>query len=139
MHVINYPDRARLACDVCQHCIQLPAYNSFTVPNFPNYYLGPLVGSACDSLTNAIVLTHSSPELTLFPVPAKELCYLQGASPTDQILIHTISGEEVSPPSRWIEGSYFEINTSLLPPGIYYIQIINEKRKIIKKLVKVWF
>lgn len=52
LHVINYPDSAGLACGFCQHCISLPVLNAFTIPNFPNYYLGAEIGSSCDSLLN---------------------------------------------------------------------------------------
>ncbi len=50
MHVINNPDLPGDSCDVCQHCVQLPTYNAFSIPNFPNYRLGALEGSPCDTL-----------------------------------------------------------------------------------------
>jgi hypothetical protein len=50
LHVINHPDSLGLACDVCQHCVDLPSINSFSLPNFPNYRLGHLEGSPCDTL-----------------------------------------------------------------------------------------
>ncbi|MFM9946922.1 MAG: PKD domain-containing protein [Saprospiraceae bacterium] len=50
MHVINNPDLPGDSCDVCQHCVQLPTYNAFSMPNFPNYRLGALEGSPCDTL-----------------------------------------------------------------------------------------
>jgi len=50
MHVINNPDLPGLLCDVCQHCVQLPTYNAFSMPNFPNYRLHHLEGSSCDTL-----------------------------------------------------------------------------------------
>ena len=51
LHVIQYPDRAGLDCEVRQHAIQLPAFNAFTLPNLPWYRLGPEDGSACDTLS----------------------------------------------------------------------------------------
>jgi hypothetical protein len=50
MHVIHSPDEAGLGCQYQQHGIELPTYNSFSIPTFPNYRLGPLDGSACDTL-----------------------------------------------------------------------------------------
>jgi hypothetical protein len=52
LHVINQPDSAGLACDLVQHGIPLPAYNFNSLPNHPNYFLGALAGSPCDSLTS---------------------------------------------------------------------------------------
>ncbi len=50
LHVINSPDSAGLACDVSLHSVQLPCFNTGSVPNHPNYYLGAVAGSVCDSL-----------------------------------------------------------------------------------------
>jgi hypothetical protein len=50
LHVIHRPDEEGMACQYQQHGIQLYKYNDFSVPNFPNYRLGPLDGSPCDTL-----------------------------------------------------------------------------------------
>ncbi|MDX9750629.1 MAG: T9SS type A sorting domain-containing protein [Flavobacteriales bacterium] len=50
LHVIHAPDSAGLACDLEQHGLELPAFNADALPNHPNYHLGPVVGSVCDSL-----------------------------------------------------------------------------------------
>ena len=50
MHVIEYPDRKGLNCKVNQHSLKLYTYNLNSVPNFPNYRLGPIDGSECDTL-----------------------------------------------------------------------------------------
>jgi len=50
LHVIEHPDRKGIACEVRQRAIHLPNYNNYSVPNFPNFRLGPIDGSACDNL-----------------------------------------------------------------------------------------
>lgn len=50
LHVIQYPDEAGTACNYEQHAVHLPTRNSRSVPNFPNFRLGPLDGSSCDTL-----------------------------------------------------------------------------------------
>jgi PKD domain len=50
LHVIHQPNLPGTACMVEQHGIRLPTYNAFTIPNNPNYRLGPLDGSPCDDL-----------------------------------------------------------------------------------------
>ncbi|MEZ4960895.1 MAG: PKD domain-containing protein [Saprospiraceae bacterium] len=42
LHVINSPNLAGKACNVEQHAIKLMTYNARSMPNFPNYRLGPL-------------------------------------------------------------------------------------------------
>ncbi len=72
MHYVEYPDSAGVACHVVQHGLQLPVLNDGTVPNHPNYHLGPVVGSICDSLTGIIDNTIKSADLRINPNPCKE-------------------------------------------------------------------
>jgi hypothetical protein len=51
LHVINQPDVHGEACHLAQHAIQLPNNNAATLANHPNYRLGPLDGSPCDTLS----------------------------------------------------------------------------------------
>jgi hypothetical protein len=50
LHVVNSPDEAGTGCDFRQPGIRLPCYNARSLPNFPSYRLGPIDGSACDTL-----------------------------------------------------------------------------------------
>ena len=50
MHVINTPNHYGMASHLAQHSISLPNLNDKSIPNFPNYRLGPLDGSPCDTL-----------------------------------------------------------------------------------------
>ena len=47
---INFPNRTGMGCQFVQHGLLLPMQNAYTTPNFPNYRLGPLDGSPCDTL-----------------------------------------------------------------------------------------
>jgi PKD repeat protein len=50
MGVIAKPNKEGQECDVRQHTIHIPTNYDRTMPNFPNYRLGPLDGSICDTL-----------------------------------------------------------------------------------------
>jgi hypothetical protein len=50
LHVIHNPDAECPDCRIEQHGIELPTFNSFSIPNQPNYRLGPIDGSPCDTL-----------------------------------------------------------------------------------------
>ena len=50
LHVIQHPDEPAASCEYQQHAVQLPTRNTTSLPNFPNYRLGPLDGSSCDTL-----------------------------------------------------------------------------------------
>ena len=50
MHYINYPNRKGLACELVVKGLELPNRYILSKPNFPNYRLGPMDGSTCDTL-----------------------------------------------------------------------------------------
>ena len=50
LHRIDYPDRPGPACQVIQHCLDSLVATTFCIPAFPNFRLGPLDGSPCDTL-----------------------------------------------------------------------------------------
>jgi len=66
IHVINHPDVIGMGC---QHCINLGFYNAFTIPNYPNYFLGAETGTVCDSLTNRISEINSKINFQFNPNP----------------------------------------------------------------------
>lgn len=47
---INFPNRKGMAADVQRRFIELPDNNLSLLPYFPNYRLGPIDGSSCDTL-----------------------------------------------------------------------------------------
>jgi hypothetical protein len=85
MHIIDSPDVLGVGCNVIQHGLQLPVLNDGTVPNHPNYHLGPLVGSICDSLS--VGLPHNivqSAGLRLNPNPASNQVWVNYQFPNNR-------------------------------------------------------
>jgi hypothetical protein len=50
LHTIDLPNLKGSACKVIQPGVHLPYYNIATSANFPNFRLGPIDGSPCDTL-----------------------------------------------------------------------------------------
>ncbi len=50
VHIIRHPNVRGVGCEVEQNAIILPTFVSGTIPNTNTYRLGPLDGSACDTL-----------------------------------------------------------------------------------------
>jgi hypothetical protein len=75
LHVIHNPDEPGLACNMEQHGVVLPRYYANSLPNHPNYFLGPVDGSVCDSLgINTLTPTLSRGEgvVRAFPNPSAD-------------------------------------------------------------------
>ncbi|MBX7142596.1 MAG: hypothetical protein K1X63_16090, partial [Chitinophagales bacterium] len=51
LSVINNPNAKGVACNVTQQSLELPTLGACGIPNMPNYQLGALAGSPCDTLT----------------------------------------------------------------------------------------
>lgn len=49
-HVIEDPDMPGVECNYKQHAVDFGVSIAITMPNYPNYRLGPLDGSPCDTL-----------------------------------------------------------------------------------------
>jgi len=50
INVMEYPDEEGEDSNMIQHKINIPTVNSISVPNLPDFHLGPIDGSDCDTL-----------------------------------------------------------------------------------------
>jgi len=126
MHVINYPDSAGLACDLQQHSIPLPAYNAFSIPNYPNYFLGRDIGSPCDSLTAINDNVNNAIPIRINPNPAQNNFYLNYEIPygkTAAATIYNTLGDEVMRKALYWYFGYLQIDCSSLSNGVYFIKV----------------
>jgi hypothetical protein len=73
-HVINTPDLKGDSCGFVQRGAHLPSFCN-SVPNFPNYRLGALTGSACDTITDLNEIARAEKEriLKVFPNPTSDV------------------------------------------------------------------
>lgn len=138
LHVINSPDSLGLACDFCQHCINLTVLNAFTMPNFPNYTLGAEAGSICDSLTSSSNdLKDLSDNIILFPNPTSSMVILKStSSKIYSIIIYNTLGQLVDRKTEKYKADELQINVEKLEAGIYFMEVNTEKGKVQKKFVK---
>ena len=139
LHVINFPDSNGISCGFCQHCITLPKKNLFTVPNHPNYFLGPISSTICDSLTSNIEdATHSEKEISLFPNPAKDFLTLTNIN--EQIVSIEIANQFGVVVEKDLDfsvlNSGLKININFLKSGIYFLRMKSKSRTLIFKFLK---
>ena len=138
LHVINYPDSAGVSCNFCQHCIQLPAFNAFTIPNFPNYFLGAEGGTICDSLPTGIgTVRKPVNDYSIFPNPSTVDLYVNlGNEKIESALMYNSLGQIVSITSDLIKNEYIHFNVAGLENGFYYIELLTQNQKIVRTFVK---
>ncbi|MFN0200632.1 MAG: T9SS type A sorting domain-containing protein [Bacteroidia bacterium] len=71
LHVIHSPDSQGVACNFEQHALLLEGYKCYGMANFPNYRLGALQGSPCDTLSVSNQLAVNSKQIKVYPNPAQ--------------------------------------------------------------------
>lgn len=135
MHVIDHPDSIGISCGVCQHCVSLPSFNSFTIPNIPNYFLGADSGSVCDTLmlSSLPLVAKDEPNLSIFPNPAQDFFFIyrsDAPQESDCFILYNSFGEEVL--RRNLQDQPQPISSIKLTAGIYFWRTLSgESGKII--------
>lgn len=70
LSVINNPDNLGTSCNAVAHGLSnLPYYNGASVPYFPNYNLGRLFASTCDTLTGIAQQQGNISKINITPNP----------------------------------------------------------------------
>lgn len=138
-HYINYPDSVGSACDVKQHSISIPVTNNGTIPNHPNYFLGALAGSPCDSLTSINDhLPKPNFSLRINPNPAQQMFYVNYQLPHNEnavMYIYNAMGEEVMRKALYWYFGYLQVDASGLSNGVYMIKVEAKSGRAGAKLV----
>jgi len=137
LHVINQPDSSGLGCDLVQHGVLLPAYYYNSLPNHPNYFLGSLQGSLCDTLTE--LNTHETLETTLKvspnPSAGKISIQYQVSSEVGLIEVFDILGNKVFSQTVPPWSQYLHLDLGNLTNGIYLCHLTKKNRYIYTKLL----
>jgi len=102
MSVIQYPEEEGMACGFDTFGVYLNGYyaRGYALPNFPDYELGRLKESPCDSLPFPVVSSVQTPELEqesilLFPNPANTSFHFSEAPQQGEVLAFDAMGRMV--------------------------------------------
>ncbi len=143
LSVVNYPDSLGAACDFQPFSFYLGGHRSYYgLPNNPNYELGPLRGSTCDSLTvgimdskselNALAIYYDKDWGIAF-INAKKL---KGVN--FQFELYSINGELIKQESGKLNSEYYTKNLEMLnyTTGVYIVRLVTDKEVLTGKFVK---
>src|SRR5690606_18242611 len=140
LHEIDYPDSAGTACNVNLHNVHLPCFNVGTVPNHPNYYLGRLVGSPCDTLTGIHDLAAHDFRFSISPNPNNgnfRIMYLLPQNKSGTLQIFNITGKEIYHQNLPLWSTLQYISLPKIADGVYQCTITSNNQRVNKKLVVV--
>ena len=145
LHVIENPDAQGAACNVNQHGFHLSALNNYSMPNFPNFRLGPVDGSSCDTLgidvVNGVEPIASTKPFTfdVFPNPASDYAQLTWNGFTGNGFVNVCE-----PNGRVVLTRPVNFNRTMTPlelkrfaPSIYLVKLVDESNRTLatRKLV----
>lgn len=110
LHTIHHPNLSGIECGVMQHDLELPTFNGASIPNNPNYRLGPIDGSICDTLgvNNNPVALFRSDTLDHFHFSFTDLSYYQPESWLWDFGDNTTSTEQ-NPQHIFLGDGFYEV------------------------------
>lgn len=129
LSVINEPNALGAACDFDTNTVSLGTNRViFGLPNMPNYSLGALTGSPCDTLTAIQETETPNGEIKIYPNPASSFIKIQyqNTAAIKSITTTNYLGEKITISFD----KNLQADISALPSGVYFTQIQTEQREI---------
>ncbi len=141
-HVIEYPDLKGVDCWAQPNAMDFPSWSFIAIPNIPNYRLGALEGSPCDTLSTSIAEPGPQVEMKIYPNPASgpvqiEITLPEYGGKDTELVIHDALGREVHR-HRFSPYAYLHLwDTSQVPNGTYILQLYSDERPVATSRVVV--
>lgn len=136
-HLINFPDELDTACNFELNGFPMPSYGNIFLNNTFNYRLGPLVGSACDTIINdveTVISENSYIKITPNPATDKLQLSLYKYLPNAQLMIADELGRVVYENHHYYLDEYLDI--SQWQKGVYFVKIYNSEKTFTGRFVK---
>ncbi|MBX7242207.1 MAG: T9SS type A sorting domain-containing protein [Bacteroidia bacterium] len=131
LHVINNPDFPGINCAFMPNQIDFSVTSSRTgslSPFYPNYELGPLQGSLCDTINTVSIQEPYIESVKVYPNPASDVLtvevILEGSA---TVLLFNALGQVVLQ-SAVLESGKTQIHLRGIPDGIYFYEVIDDKK-----------
>ena len=134
LSTINSPNNLGSACDLQPYSFYLGGKRTYGgLPNNPDYELGALAGSACDTLTGISPLNPPKGNLiNIYPNPVNNILFISGLSDAkNELVVYDIYGRLII--EKQTNGTNGSIDVSSLSDGVYNIRIKNEAGEYFKK------
>lgn len=135
LSVIHSPDSLDTLCNMEYNTFVLPSPNAGLPPYHPNYRLGPLVGSPCDTLSVGIEEWHAS-QVLIFPNPTQNSINVSLGRTCEEIQcsFYNMQGQLLFQEKRNF-GNAFTLDIPKLSKGLYLLEILCNEGRVVKKVV----
>lgn len=142
LHVIHNPNELGGACNFEQHALELPTWNVSSLPNFPNYRLGPEPGSdTCQLVSTTTTTSISESRVTLYPNPVYDNITISTELEEQYIVLEIYNelGQKVLSKTMSTFYGETEVDIDHLNSGIYFWKIRNRNNQQIGtgKIIKL--
>ncbi len=137
IHYIDQPDEQGINCDVRQHAIVTPKLYGFSFPFMPNFRLGRMEGSVCDSLDWTGISdsgTDIIPDIKLSPNPVKEILTVElnafSMANPKKIVVSNPLGQKIK--EAYVAPFQNVIRLSVIdfPPGMYQLVLLDTHKML---------
>ncbi len=144
LSVINSPDSAGLACDFQPWSFYLGGKRTYWgLPNNPDYDLGPLVGSPCDTLVGISEQPPSiiKPQLNVYYHSEWQTAFINAdnlSGTKGTLEIFDVQGKMVLRENIQIVNGFYTRNFNMtgISEGLYIVSLISSGQRLSGKLVK---
>ncbi|MBL0340419.1 MAG: T9SS type A sorting domain-containing protein [Bacteroidetes bacterium] len=144
LSLINSPDSAGFSCDFQPWSFYLGGKRTYWgLPNNPNYDLGPLVGSSCDTLVGISEPQPSiiKPQLNIFYHPQWQTAFINASNLTASkgtLEIFDVQGKMMHQEDIQIVNGYYTRNFNMtgMADGMYFVNLVTVGQRLSGKLVK---
>lgn len=121
--VINNPDIYGTGCNFSPFSFYLGGKRTYwNLPNNPNFLLGPMYGSACDSLSTGIDPVAVKQSIAIFPNPCNDILSAVGNIPSNSdFKIFDYEGSLLKEGKT--KNLFLSIDVSGFVNGVYYLSI----------------
>jgi hypothetical protein len=134
LHTINTPDEAN--CNVIQRGQATASFTADGLPNYPNFRLGPVDGSVCDSLGIDNIVVATIPQKTMedflnvFPNPASDILNVEISPPIQgSLYLYNALGQQIKQIN--ISNNQSQLTTYDIPNGIYFLSVLGASGRLV--------
>lgn len=139
--VIHEPDSAGLACNFQPWSFYLNGYRTYGgLPNNPDYEMGALTGSSCDSLTGIAENTTQLATLNVFYHSEWQIAFVNLSNLKGKqfcVQVYDLTGKIIYSESGRLNSTFFtrDISINGKSKGIYVVRLETEKEILTAKFV----